>query len=190
LRTQGKGKQSRIRWTADEKAALIAQCGALRSQGWNKSAKELMESAQAVLPAARRRTVYPPLVSWMNKELAAAGGRSPGSGRAAAAGRGVASLPIDATIGRGLAAIDGVTGAFESALVARFTSAGATIVAGILRDRAVQQALIGLVGGALGGAGAPSREPANPPAVRSKRGPKPGAKRASKRGAKRGRPRG
>ena len=77
MSAQGKGKQSRIRWTAEEKAALITQCGALRSQGWNKSVKELIENAQAVLPAARRRTIYPSLVSWMNKELAAAGVPAP-----------------------------------------------------------------------------------------------------------------
>ncbi len=181
MSAQGKGKQSRIRWTAEEKAALITQCGALRSQGWNKSVKELIENAQAVLPAARRRTIYPSLVSWMNKELAAAGVRTAGAGR---------GFPVDATIGRGLAAIDGVTGAFESALVARFTRAGATIVAGILHDRAVQQALVGLVGVALSGAGAPSREAPSAPPVRAKRGPKPGTKRGSKRSAKRGRPRG
>ncbi|MCC7038862.1 MAG: hypothetical protein IT516_00980 [Burkholderiales bacterium] len=181
MRARSKVKQSRIRWTAEERAALVAQCVALRSQGWNKSVKELVDSAQAVLPAPRRRTVYPSLVSWMNRQLSVAGVRSAKPGRNPSLDRGFAPPPAAAMIDGHAAPIDGVATALESALVARCVRAGATIVAGILRDRAVHEALSGLLSAATASAPVPSGDGAAAPAKRGKRG--------GKRAAKRGRPR-
>ncbi len=181
MRARSKVKQSRIRWTAEERAALVAQCVALRSQGWNKSVKELVDSAQAVLPAPRRRTVYPSLVSWMNRQLSVAGVRSAKPGRNGGSARAFAPLPAAATLDGRAVPMDGVATGFESALVSRFVHAGATIVAGILRDRAVHEALSDLLSTATTRAPAPPGDGALP---RAKRG-----KRAAKRAAKRGRPR-
>lgn len=117
--------------------------------GW--SMKAIVEHAQEVLEASRRRPVYPPLVSWANRTA-----KVPRRARKTA------------TISAGAPALEGVsrssvapsevaipaTGAplldsLSEGLVQIGVQAGSSILAGVLRHPAVQQALAGLVADVL-----------------------------------------
>ena len=111
-------KISRIRWSPDEQAAVVAAAKELVASGKKISVAERLAKAQAVLPKNRRRPASANLSTWLSKSIA--GVVAPPKARAPG------TVSSKAT---------------ESNLTAAFIAAGATILKGILADPGVKRAL-------------------------------------------------
>ena len=110
------------------------------------TARKLVEKAQDVLPPARRRPVYPPLVSWTNKALTKLDSRAPRRTPGAPMEDAVAvEAPAPARPAARDVAAAGGDDALVAALVQYGIRAGASVVTGILRDPAVQASVAGLM---------------------------------------------
>src|SRR5687767_12608456 len=102
------------------------------------TARKIVEKAQDVLAPARRRPVYPPLVSWTNKALSKLDGRATRRAPSAPAeGDPAVEAPVAARPAAREAAAPGGDDALVAALVQYGIRAGASVVTGILRDPAV-----------------------------------------------------
>lgn len=177
-------KVGRIHWTAREKEELLARCQAILNSAPGTPMKEVVSRAQEEFPSARRRTPYPPLLSWVRAELrsraaAAAVPRaepepsngSPSDGAPATAmpeamaGRGEihanASPPGDepvATSNEPPGAAAGRAGSFVEMGIA----AGVEILVGILAHPRVREAVQDLLAAAPARAAAPPSAASEP----------------------------
>lgn len=138
-----KNRNSRIRWTREEVERVLERCAELKRLHPEWSAKRTAGEGQDVLSPSRRRPVYPPLVAWMNKQLAGWGSGSRGSRSEAIEEPAQAHSPVkERTSSR-----TGATGRdpIVDALIEYGIRAGSSVVVGILRDPVVQKSISELV---------------------------------------------
>lgn len=133
-----------MRWTSVEVQHIIERCLELRKASPDMAMRKIVEKAQDSLPSSRRRPVHPPLVSWANKAMAQAARGAATRGRKAATPETSPSERIE----RPQVAADPTELSVDS-LVRYGIRAGASVLAGVLRDPIVQQAIAELVSEAM-----------------------------------------
>ena len=155
---------SRIRWSADERAALIRRCQSLRATHPDASIASLLEKGQSILPPERRRANNAPLRKWLAQELRNAPAApseptiyrpepsaeyTPAAAQAPAeAGASPATPPVAATV----AAESTSSPPAASPVVTGLIEAGVQVVVGILSDPRTRSALAGFLQGMPGSA--------------------------------------
>lgn len=136
--------QSRIRWTPNEFESVVKRCVELRSQHPSWTGKKLVEKAQDVLSAARRRPVHPPLLSRVNKALADSDHGEPvpvGDDRRVAPADNSAAVSLPRAEQGAL-----VSGAMTvDSLVSYGIEAVSALLVGVLRQPAVKESLANLI---------------------------------------------
>ena len=140
-----RASNSRVRWTREEADAFVRRAAEVRTTQPDWTARKIVEKAQDVLSPARRRPVYPPLVSWTNKALSKIDSRA--ARRAPSA---PAAEPPDAPAPSAHGTeretpTSGGDDALVAALVQYGIRAGSAVVTGILRDPAVQASVASLM---------------------------------------------
>jgi hypothetical protein len=167
---------SRIRWTSDEKAAVIRRAQSLLAQDPEIKLVSLFVRCQEGLPKDRQRPNNPNARAWLQAEIKRAGplpepatiwrpdpSAEPGSDEAdhPAASREPEAVPVPPAKP---AAVGGAVPA-APALVSLLVDAGVQVLCGILADPRVHRALAGLAQG-RGGAAPVAKVPGNGDASR------------------------
>lgn len=149
---------TRVRWNAEERAAVMMEVASLRASQPTRSIAELFKDAQLKLPPLRRRRFNPTLRVWLDREFetlakinaqqAALGRVATPAGVDASAGAHaaseVASATVDGTAPRLPAAVSPGSGdahELQANLAGMFAELGSRIVVMLLRDGRVHEAL-------------------------------------------------
>lgn len=148
-------KKSRVRWSANERDALVRRCQSLHAAKPQKTAEWLLEEGQRIFPPERRRTNNAVLRKWLMDELKRAPASAPGEVTVWRA-PGVEEAPEGAD-----AYADEMAGAVPSlapstpapatvapaapSLVAGVVEAGVQVLVGILGDPRVKSVFAGLL---------------------------------------------
>jgi hypothetical protein len=136
-----------VRWTEDERAALVRRCRSLRIEHPAASISELLDKGQEALSPERRRTPYTAMRAWIAEELQRAA-RAPSEVNLALDE--VPVTPTDVAPVRAPSAADvpsvtesalAKSNATPSPLIASLVEIGVQIVLGILTDSRVRAAV-------------------------------------------------
>ena len=158
-------RNTRVRWNADERAAVVHRAQTLLAEDPRLSLKALFNRSQECLPKERRRPGNPSASAWLHQEVKRAGPLpSPATvwrpepatheAATAAAGDDAAVPAVPAAAAAPMHAVPSAAAAGErSPLVALLIESGVQVITGILADSRVRSAIAGLLKGA-GDAGA------------------------------------
>jgi hypothetical protein len=142
----------RVRWTDDERAALVRRCQSLRVEYPAASITELLDKSQAAFPPERRRPSNPAIRSWLASELQRAA-PAPGEARIWRPEPGASAAPevrAEAAPAAAVAAAPAepsaaAVAAPTSPLIATLVETGVQVLLGILGDERVRGAVATLV---------------------------------------------